>query len=47
MRDNGAVLRHTKANKTNTSLGTLFSIEGFMLEQGLEWSGGETFDDLC
>lgn len=34
----------------HTSLGTFFSIEGgykyFTLEQGLEWSGGETFDDL-
>ena len=35
----------------HTSLGTFFQIDGaekqFTILQGLEWTGGETFDDLC
>lgn len=35
----------------HNSLGTFFQIDGvekqFTLVQGLEWTGGETFDDLC
>lgn len=35
----------------HTALGTFFTIEGgykyFTLAQGLEWSGGDTFDDYC
>ena len=35
----------------HTNLGTYFSQEGatkqYTLAQGLEWSGGDTFDDLC
>ena len=33
------------------SLGTFFEVDGakkyFTLEQGLEWTGGDTFDDYC
>ncbi len=35
----------------HTSLGSFFKSDGaekeFTLAQGLEWMGGETFDDLC
>jgi hypothetical protein len=35
----------------HTGLGTFSSKDGaekyFQLEQGLEWSGGEVFDDYC
>ena len=35
----------------HNSLGTFFQKDGaekqFTLVQGLEWTGGETFDDLC
>ena len=35
----------------HNSLGSFFKKDGaekqFTIEQGLEWTGGQTFDDLC
>jgi hypothetical protein len=38
-------------NYIHNNLGSFFQKEGaqkqFILGQGLEWTGGETFDELC
>ncbi len=48
-----ALMKMTYANSlfVHTSLRSFFKKDGaekeFTLAQGLEWTGGETFDDLC